>query len=730
MGTSATAALDVVQLSSDTESLRRFDEDFADPHRRALVKELNYKIILPPISEKRTKKFQSKKEAAANTAAITQALVDLFERLSTWHLARADAAESGIKLVTHIEPSYIPPCPMDDYRHDGEPIWIFRNALKYLALDKSLLPSSGLLPEVHAISEIDTGTGKYNLHPSIYAVLTKSLRSLRRVSFTLQMPTRRHMFQRREIRSAFADALRDAPFLDLQVLDVTLNDGAPPNETFALDVFTDSSGQDDLSLAVQRLLQLPRLRKASFRGGWILAPSAFQTDTSFGSHIERLFIEIVPMTPDGKWLTTGNIEDAVEDYDRPSSEESLAALDSQDSDATDYIPDHSWDQEDGEYPQCFFRYTFDSRTFDPLVISLAQGVRRMPALRELELNVYQSVELELKYFASGVKNKLVYRQHRHLTQHCALSRANELEYRFEEENAHRSRWFMTVVGTEPEWDGAWNFAPGLARAMEEGGGRILFHGFGFTGRAATLNAKDTIEYGTNIVDGVSPGKGGQQHLGLPVFDTVMENVKPHASAVFVPAQFAAAAIIEAIEAEVPLVVSVAEHVPVHDMARVHEVLRTQSTTRLVGPNCPGIIAPPGRCRIGIMPYKQYSPGLVGIVSKSGTLSYEAVGATTAGGLGQSVVGIIVIGEIGGEAELRAAEVIAEYRRTTPDPKPIVAMVAGRTAPEGKTMGHAGAHLTPRDVSADFKAKALADAGAVVVPHPGMMGVEMMRLLGL
>ncbi|KAF6805614.1 hypothetical protein CPLU01_15976 [Colletotrichum plurivorum] len=298
------------------------------------------------------------------------------------------------------------------------------------------------------------------------------------------------MFQRREIRSAFADALRDAPFLDLQFLDIMLNDGAPPNETFALDVFTNSSGQDDLSLAIHGLLKLPRLREASFRGGWILAPSAFQTDTAFGSHIERLFIEIIPITPDGKWLTTGNIEDAIEDYDRPSSEESLAALDSQDSDATDYIPDHSWDQEDGEYPQCFFRYTFDSRTFDPLLISLAQGVRRIPALRELELNVYQSVELELKYFASRVKNERVYRQHRHLTQHCALSRANELEYTFEEENAHHPRWFMTVVGTAPEWDGVWNFAPGLARAMEEGVGRILFHGFGkrlvSTGDCASL----------------------------------------------------------------------------------------------------------------------------------------------------------------------------------------------------------------------------------------------------
>ncbi|KAK1700652.1 succinate-CoA ligase [Colletotrichum godetiae] len=287
--------------------------------------------------------------------------------------------------------------------------------------------------------------------------------------------------------------------------------------------------------------------------------------------------------------------------------------------------------------------------------------------------------------------------------------------------------------------------------------RVIYQGF--TGKAATKNARDTIECGTQVVGGVSPGKAGQDHLGLPVFGTVkeaVEIVKPHASAVFVPAQFAAGAIIEAIEAEIPLVVSVAEHVPLHDMARVQEILRTQSKTRLVGPNCPGIIAP-DQCRIGIMPYKQYKKGVVGIVSKSGTLSYEAVGSTSKAGLGQSIVvgmggdmmpgttlldglklffehentqGIIVIGEIGGEAELRAAEAIRNYRESTTDPKPIIAMVAGRTAPQGKTMGHAGAILSPRDVPADVKAKALEEAGAIVVPHPGVMGDEMKRLLNL
>ncbi|TXC07355.1 hypothetical protein FocTR4_00003329, partial [Fusarium oxysporum f. sp. cubense] len=276
---------------------------------------------------------------------------------------------------------------------------------------------------------------------------------------------------------------------------------------------------------------------------------------------------------------------------------------------------------------------------------------------------------------------------------------------------------------------------------------------------ATKNAQDTIEYGTKVVGGVSPGKGGQPHLDLPVFNTVkeaMEEVKPDVSAVFVPATFAAAAILEAIEAEVPLVVSVAEHVPVHDMLRVHEVLRTQSKTRLVGPNCPGIIAP-NQCRVGIMPYKQYTRGCVGIVSKSGTLSYEAVGSTSRAGLGQSIVvgmggdmlpgttladglklffnhdetkGIVVIGEIGGEAELEAAELIREHRRTFPKPKPVIAMVAGRTAPEGKAMGHAGAIWRNGDVTAEAKSKALEDAGAIIVPHPGVMGEKMKELLGM
>ncbi|KIW50146.1 hypothetical protein PV05_11762 [Exophiala xenobiotica] len=298
--------------------------------------------------------------------------------------------------------------------------------------------------------------------------------------------------------------------------------------------------------------------------------------------------------------------------------------------------------------------------------------------------------------------------------------------------------------------------------------RVMYQGF--TGRAASRNAVEAIKYGTNIVGGVSrsqkssSGKHTDASLAsLPVFSTVrqaVDEIKPDASAVFIPAQFAADAIIESIEAEVPLIVSVAEHIPVHDMLRVQEVLRTQSKSRLVGPNCPGIISPVNACKIGIMPHLQYAPGIVGIASKSGTLSYEAVGSTTKAGLGQSLCvgvggdllpgtslldavtamiedpatkGIVLLGEIGGDAEIRAAALLKQYRegeiKAGRKPKPVVGMVTGRTAPKGRTMGHAGAIAGGgSSVTAEDKVKAMQDAGIVVPVHPGEIGPVMKELL--
>lgn len=285
--------------------------------------------------------------------------------------------------------------------------------------------------------------------------------------------------------------------------------------------------------------------------------------------------------------------------------------------------------------------------------------------------------------------------------------------------------------------------------------RVLYQGF--TGRQATMNAKESIEYGTNVVGGVKPGFEGE-HLGLPVLPSVkaaVEKLKPDASAIYVPGNGTVTAMEEAIENEIPLIVAVAEHIPIHDIMRIHQMLRTQSKTRLVGANCPGIINTHGRCRLGFQPLPFFKEGNVGIVAKSGTLSYEAVASTTRAGLGQTygismggdilagtnfveafkilvedekTEGIVMIGEIGGSAELRAAEWIKEYNRTTANPKPFMSVIGGVQAPARRIMGHAGAWAAPGEASAAQKIKILQDVGVTVVDHPEKLGEGMKRLL--
>ncbi|KXH33674.1 hypothetical protein CNYM01_10394 [Colletotrichum nymphaeae SA-01] len=455
-----------VSITSSQESLQQFQDDFSGSHtgRREIVKRLHYTINLPPVSEKRMKKLQSTREAAANNATFTQAIMDLFQRLSDW--------ETGdITLVIRVaSPSDTDEDLFDslDSSHSGNPIWDVRNDFKYISFDQTLDTTSGLA-QVPVISSVDFredfSNVKRRLHPACITIISQALPDVKALMWDCIMPSRRLESSRREIRLALAETLNQGAFTNLKSLEIYLEDPDPLNESSDPGAFCQRPEEDALSLAISRILQLPAIVKVQLTGLWTIAPAAFQATANFGPFIESVSIEGSGTTPDGKWLSIGEEEDdGGQDEPDSDSDASEAAFDSADSDTSDFLPEHEWEREAGNFPANSWRTSIDTEAFLPHILPLVKTTLKMSPLRTLKYEIQmQPSPFFVEYYAPGVEN-------------VSAKRESTRRGHFERENASRSRWYLTVVqGFDPSWTVPTN----MISAIEETGGCYFWDGPSF-----------------------------------------------------------------------------------------------------------------------------------------------------------------------------------------------------------------------------------------------------------
>ncbi|KAK1517213.1 uncharacterized protein CCOS01_12762 [Colletotrichum costaricense] len=455
-----------VSVTSSQESLQQFQDDFSGSHtsRREIIKRLHYTINLPPVSEKRMKKLQSTREAAANDAAFTQAIMDLFQLLSDWKTG-------DITLVVRVaSPSDTDEDLFDslDSSHSGSPIWDVRNDFQYISFDQTLNITSGLA-QVRAISSVDLredfSNVKRRLHPACITTISQALPDVKSLTWDCIMPSRRLKSSRREIRLALAETLKQSAFTNLKGLDIYLEDPDPLNESSDPGAFCQSPEEDVLSLAISRILQLPAIVKVQLTGLWTIAPAAFETATEFGSLLESVNIEASGTTPDGKWLSIGEEEDDVDQNEPDSdSDASEAVFDSSDSDTSDFVPEHEWEREAGNFPANSWRTSIDTEVFLPHILPLVKTTLRMSPLRTLRYEIHmQPSPFFVEYYAPGVEN-------------VSAKRGSNRRGHFERENASRSRWYLTVV---QGFDASWTVPPDMISAIEETGGCYFWDGPNF-----------------------------------------------------------------------------------------------------------------------------------------------------------------------------------------------------------------------------------------------------------